>query len=182
MAMARNDNAHALRMVEALRETLGEAVAAEFAAQYPLSKSADFKKKCHWAQESCAYLASQHDKDTLLRIREKCICNDGATTARLMRQYRAQAGDLRGMTELFNSRETFAWLEYVSDRELIFCYPQCYCGCVKRGEGLLPEAWCYCTVGYAKKLFEQLVGQPVQAELLESVKTGGKRCAVRVTW
>lgn len=180
--MPKNDNAHALRMAGAIREMIGEEAAADFEKRYPLSKTANIEKKFQWAQSACTDLGARYDKDTLLRIREKCICNDGASTAKLLAKYRKEAGSLQGMAELFNSRETFARLEYVSDRELIFCYPQCYCGCVKRVEGLLPEAWCYCTVGYAKRLFGQLLEAPVQAELMESIKTGGKRCAVRVTW
>lgn len=180
--MPKNDNAHALRMAAALRETLGEAAADEFAAKFPLSKAASIEKKFQWAGEGCGYLASRYDRERLLRIREKCSCNDGATTAKKLRHYLAQAGSVKGMAELFNSRETFAWVEYVSDRELIFCYPQCYCGCVKRVDGILPEAWCYCTIGYAKRLFAQVFDKPVEAQLLESVKTGGQRCAVRVMW
>lgn len=180
--MARNDNAHALRMTNALQEVIGEDAAADFARRFPLSKAADIEKKFRWAQEGCAYLVGQYDAATVQQVREKCICNDGATTAKLLRKYHAQAGDLRGMVEQFNSHETFAWLEYVSERELVFCYPQCYCGCVKRVEEQLPEAWCYCTVGYCQRLFGQVVDSPVQAALLESVKTGGKRCAVRITW
>lgn len=180
--MPKNDNAHSLRMTAAIRDVLGEEAAADFEMRFSLSKAASIEKKFQWAQAACLDLTERFDKETLLRVREKCICNDGASTARLLRRYKNEAGSLQGMVELFNSRETFAWLEYVSDRELIFCYPQCYCGCVKRVEGLLPEAWCYCTIGYTKKLFEQVLEEPVQAQLLESVKTGGKRCAVRVTW
>lgn len=180
--MPKNDNAHAMRLTAAIREVIGVGEAADFEARFPLSKAAGIEKKFQWAQQACLDLTARFDQTTLLRVREKCICNDGASTAKLLAKYRKEAGSLQGMAELFNSRESFAWLEYVSERELIFCYPQCYCGCVKRVEGQLPEAWCYCTVGYAKKLFGQLLETPVQAELLESVKTGGKRCAVRIVW
>lgn len=180
--MAKNDNAHSLRMTAAIRDVIGQEAAADFEARFALSKAASVEKKFQWAQAACLDLTERFDRAELMRIRERCICNDGASTAKLLAKYRREAGSLQGMVELFNSRETFAWLEYVSDRELVFCYPQCYCGCVKRGDGLLPEAWCYCTVGYAKRLFGQLLGEAVQAELLESIKTGGKRCAVRVTW
>jgi len=178
----KNDNAHSLRMTAAIREVMGESAAADFEVRFALSKAAGIEKKFQWAQAACQDLTARFDTDTLLRLREKCICNDGASTAKLLTKYRNEAGSLQGMVDLFNSRETFAWLEYISERELIFCYPQCYCGCVKRVEGRLPEAWCYCTVGYAKKLFGQLLGVPVRAQLLESLKTGGKRCAVRVMW
>ena len=180
--MPKSDNAHALRMTAAIREVIGEAAAQAFEERFPLSKSASIEKKFGWAQQSCGDLAERYPEDAVQAVRERCICNDGASTARLLRRYWKEAGSLQGMAELFSSRETFTWLDYVSDRELIFGYPQCCCTCVKRVDGVLPRAWCYCTVGYAKKLFQQVLEAPVQAELLESVKTGGKRCAVRVTW
>ena len=43
--MAKNDNAHLLRMVESLRQNIGENRANEFEEKYPLSKSADIEKK-----------------------------------------------------------------------------------------------------------------------------------------
>ena len=180
--MAKNDNAHALRMAAALRDVVGADTADAFAQAFPLGKTADIEKKFRWAQQGCEALSLQLDADTLLKVREKCICNDGASTAKKLRKYLQQAGSLQGMAELFNAAETFARVEYVSEREVLFCYPQCYCACVKRVEGVLPRAWCWCTVGYAKRVFAQVLDHPVEAQLLESVKTGGKRCAVRIVW
>ena len=43
--MAKNDNAHSIRMTESLRKNVGEKAADEFEETYVLSKSANIDKK-----------------------------------------------------------------------------------------------------------------------------------------
>lgn len=62
------------------------------------------------------------------------------------------------------------------------CYPRCFCGCVKNVDAPLPQTWCYCSIGYTRNVFTQVFGEGVRAFLIESVKTGAKRCAIRVEW
>ncbi|MBQ8548082.1 MAG: hypothetical protein IJ427_06240 [Lachnospiraceae bacterium] len=64
----------------------------------------------------------------------------------------------------------------------MFCYPECYCACVKRIPKELSKTWCYCTLGNAEEIFKLIFGKEVKVTLLESIKTGGNRCAIEVTW
>ena len=80
--MAKNDNAHSLRMVESLKQNIGEEAAHEFEEKYPLSKSADIEKKFEWAKTACDYLGEHFDTDTILKIRKECRCNDGKSIAK----------------------------------------------------------------------------------------------------
>lgn len=128
----KNDNAHSLRLVESLRRHAGEDAAEEFERMHPLSKSADYLKKFEWAKEACGFLEEHFDAGSIETIRRDCRCNDGKSNAEKMRKYLNRAESVREFTELFNRSETFASLEYISERELRFCYPQCYCSCVKR--------------------------------------------------
>ena len=85
--MAKNDNAHSLRMVESLKQNIGEEVACEFEKEYPLSKSADIQKKYEWAKATCSYLEAHFDSDTILKIRKECRCNDGKSIAIKLLKY-----------------------------------------------------------------------------------------------
>jgi hypothetical protein len=68
------------------------------------------------------------------------------------------------------------------DGDAIFLiYPQCYCSCVKRVEKTLPKPWCYCTLGYTRRMFGHILGREVTVELLQSVKTGGSVCRIKVS-
>ena len=60
-------------------------------------------------------------------------------------------------------------------------YPQCYCSCVKRIDGQLPKAWCYCTLGYSRRMFETILGKEAEGELLSSIKAGDDVCRIRIT-
>ena len=44
-------------------------------------------------------------------------------------------------------------LEYDGEAYYLI-YPQCYCSYVKRSPEHLSKAWCYCTLGYRKRMFE----------------------------
>ena len=45
--MAKNDNAHSVRLVDSLERHIGYDTAREFEVNYPLSKSADIKKNIY---------------------------------------------------------------------------------------------------------------------------------------
>ena len=70
--MAKNDNAHSIRMTESLRKNVGEKAADEFEETYVLSKSANIDKKYEWAERVCSYLEENYDTATLIGIRKEC--------------------------------------------------------------------------------------------------------------
>ena len=180
--MAKNDNAHSIRMVESLKTIIGDKETNEYEEKYSLSKAASIDKKFEWAKDTCEFLSKKYDRDTIMRIREKCICNDGKSTATKMVKYLNQTNSISEFVDCFNNNESFASLEYISDNRIMFCYPECYCGCVKKVNKQLPEVWCYCTLGYAKSLFSKVFNKDVSVQLIESIKTGGHRCAVSIEW
>lgn len=178
--MPKNDNPHALRLADAIRSHADEDAAQAFANAHPLSKSADVEKKFRWACEVCAALDAQFDAASAAAIRRDCRCNDGRTMARQIAGCIRRAGSLAEGCALFTQENPYAFLEYVSEHELIFGYHACVCSCVKRAEGTLPLVWCECSAGYAEAMFHQVFGEGVQVELLCSVKAGGSRCEMRL--
>lgn len=180
--MPKNDNPHALRLAEALRGHIGDEAAQAFAEAHPLAKSADVGKKYRWACEICEALSAQLDEDTAATVRRDCRCNDGRTMAQQIAGCIRRAGSLAGGCALFTQENPYAFLEYVSERELIFGYHACVCSCVKRAEGPVPLMWCECSCGYALAMFRQVLGEAVQVDLVGSVRAGGARCEMRVRW
>jgi predicted hydrocarbon binding protein len=55
-----------------------------------------------------------------------------------------------------------------------------HCTCAFVDEKLTPPAFCDCTLGWQKETYAMILGEPVDAELEESVLRGGKRCIFRV--
>ena len=180
--MAKNDNAHSLRLTDSLDRNAGHEAAVEFAGQYPLSKSANIEKKFQWAQAACQYLEERFDADAIVRIRKDCRCNDGKSIAAKLLKYLNKSDSIVAFVNTFNQNETFASLVYLSDNRLLFCYPECYCACVKRVPEELSRTWCYCTLGNAEGIFREVFQKDVKVTLLESIKSGGARCAIEVQW
>ena len=180
--MAKNDNAHSVRLAASLEKHIGYDAAKEFEANYSLSKSADSDKKYQWAKAICSYLEEHYDTDTIVSIRKECRCNDGKSIAVKLLKYLNRTDSIQEFVSLFNQNETFACLEYISDNKILFCYPQCYCACVKRVPQELSKTWCYCTLGNAEGIFYEVFKTNVKVTLLQSIKTGAEKCVIEVEW
>jgi predicted hydrocarbon binding protein len=57
----------------------------------------------------------------------------------------------------------------------------CLCPMVESKPNGLSPTYCLCSLGYVKEMNEQTFGKPVDAELLDSVLQGAKRCRFKVT-
>ncbi|MBZ5514112.1 MAG: hypothetical protein LAN62_04565 [Acidobacteriia bacterium] len=55
-----------------------------------------------------------------------------------------------------------------------------HCTCAFVDEQLTPPAFCDCTLGWQKETYAMILGQPVDAELEESILRGGKQCSYRI--
>ena len=82
-----------------------------------------------------------YDTDTIIRIRKECRCNDGKSIASKLLKHLNTADSIQEFVSLFNHKETFASLKYISDNKIWFCYPECYCACVKRVPQELSKTW-----------------------------------------
>jgi len=180
--MQKNDNAHSIRLVESLKNNNCPELAEQLEKEYPLSKSATIEKKFEWAQHACGFLEEHLEEEEIIKVRKECICNDGKSNAKKMLKYLNQVECMKDFVDAFNQGETFASLEYISDNKLLFCYPECYCGCVKRIPENLTKTWCYCTIGNAESMFREVFQTNVKVTLEESIKTGAKQCAMVVEW
>lgn len=180
--MPKNDNVNSIRMIDSLNKNVGPDAAKEFEEKYPLSKSADFQKKFVWAKKVCGYLDEHFDEAAIISIRKECRCNDGKSIADKLLKYLNKTDSIKEFVSLFNQNETFASLEYISDNKILFCYPECYCPCVKRVPQEVSRSWCYCTLGNAEGIFKKVFKCDVKAALLESIKTGGAKCVIEVEW
>jgi Family of unknown function (DUF6144) len=57
----------------------------------------------------------------------------------------------------------------------------CLCPMTENGPATLSPTYCQCSVGYVQYMFQKLITfRPVQVELLESLRGGGKACRFRV--
>lgn len=177
--MPKADNPHAIRLYESLSRHTSEQAAQRILSKIPLSKSADANKKFKWAESVIVGLQNEFDNDTIKQIRMDCACGpEMGKITRLKKVYLA-SDDLQDFAEKATSLNQ-GYIMHCEGNALFLVYLQCYCSCVKRIDAPLSKAWCYCTLGYAKKMFEHIFDRTVEVELLESVKSGGDKCLIKI--
>lgn len=118
--MAKNDNGHAIRLVNSLEKNIGSDTSKEFEEKYPLSKSANIEKRYEWAKNVCTYLEENFDTEAIIKIRKECRCNDGKSIANKMLKYLRKADSIENFVNQFNENETFASLTYISENKIFF--------------------------------------------------------------
>ena len=177
--MPKNDNPHAVRFCESMAKNCGEAEAQRIAELFPLSKSANIEKKFEWAKKICEYLEKSYDENQLLKIRMDCACGPEMGKINKLKTLYQKCRDEEEFIQKANQLNQGFTIDY-SDGCFELIYPQCYCSCVKRVEQQLSKTWCYCTLGYTKRMFEHLLDSPVEVTLLQSVKMGDDVCRIRV--
>ena len=177
--MSGNDHPNALRLAESVRKHCGEEAADALTERHSLSKSASAARKFQWAQDICDDLQAHFDAETVRQIRMDCACGPGLSKCKKLKAIfdRCDCPEefARKVTEL---NQGYA-VEY-DGRAFHLVYPECYCPCVSRVEGNLPEAWCDCTLGYTKRMFDFILSCDTRVELVHSVKTGGAECRIRI--
>ena len=177
--MPKNDNPQALRFLASMAKHGEQAAGERFAEEHPLGKSADISKRSAWAKALCGYLNDRYDEETVKAIRMDCACGPYAINGKLKALYEKSDGPADFVKKVNEPNSGFSQ-EYDGTSYYIV-YPQCYCSCVKRAEGQLPKAWCYCTLGFSKRMFETILGKEVEGELLSSIKAGDAACRIRIT-
>jgi predicted hydrocarbon binding protein len=75
-------------------------------------------------------------------------------------------------------------IEYMEERDPDL-KRQLYCHCPRVRDALktgrsIPTVYCYCGAGFYKSIWEEILGEPVQVEVLESVLQGDPVCKIAI--
>ena len=178
--MADNDNPHALRFLYSMTKHGEEKAGKQFAEEFPLDLSADEKAQFEWAKHVCAFMEDNYDDETVRTVRMDCVCGPTQEFCEELRKLYESASDPDDFVEKVNAQELGISMEY-DGVSYYMIYPECYCSCVNNCDEQLTRAWCYCTMGYNKRLFEAVFEKDVQAELMSAVKLGDGECRIRIT-
>ena len=177
--MFKSDNPQAARFCASLEKHIGEKEANYIDEKFTLKRTADADAKFKWAKDMCIYLDNHYPEEDIIKIRKDCSCSPGEKAERVKELYESSA-DMNEFCEKFN-REYAPGNQLSFDGKAVYLmYPNCYCSCVKRATGRLTKAWCYCSLGYAEKMFSRAFGREVKTALIESCLTGGSKCVMQI--
>ena len=177
--MAKNDNPHSIRLFDSIVKYSDKKTAEKITYKIPLSKSADFVKKFAWAESICADLEKEFDEVAVKNIRMDCACGPDIGKIKKLKEIYSKSDDLNDFAAKLNKLEQGFTIE-INKKAIFLIYPQCYCSCVKRVDKSISKSWCYCTLGYTQKMFENIFDRKVKTELIESIKSGGNICKIKI--
>lgn len=78
---------------------------------------------------------------------------------------------------------TYSWgRDHQNPTGLIMHDGYCMCPQVESGPPGLSPSYCLCSTGYVQETFQRTLGLPVEVELLESLRMGGKDCVFKIAF
>ena len=119
------------------------------------------------------------DEATLIQVLEDCgrKCQSQSMIKKA-KAIHEKAKDVDAFLDEF--AKTYKHLHREKDGTYIV-YPRCYCTRVSKiPPGQLSALYCNCSRGWAKALFEGVLGRPVEVTLQKSVIAGDDECRFRI--
>lgn len=81
-------------------------------------------------------------------------------------------------------QEKWGWkIKYEPESGLILADEnknQCVCPLVNKERGVRSSILCYCSEGFAEKMFSKVIGKAVKAEVISSIHRGDKSCQYQI--
>ncbi len=132
-----------------------------------------------WVKEAMKRMEAALDKDTCVKVRMGCQCGYGMEEKKkLVEELTAEADGMDSFAASKKAREAGLFTE---NGELYLSFPFCPCPMLADVDRLETKTWCYCTMGYSKKLFEEGWGCKVAVELIKAIKAGDDMCLMKIT-
>lgn len=132
-----------------------------------------------WVKSAMDRLESRFSCETVKKIRMNCQCGYGMDEKlALVRELKTGSTSIE---ELTGSEKAEAAGLFCKDGELFLQFSFCPCPMLAEVEQLETAAWCQCTTGYSKVLFEKAFACDVDVELLKSIKMGDSVCLMKIT-
>jgi len=140
--------------------------------------SAARQDNAQWVKSAMGRLEKAFDGQQVKQIRMDCQCGYGMDEKlALVRDLMDGASSLE---EFAHSDRARAAGLFCDDGILYLRFPFCPCPILAGVDKLETSAWCQCTTGYSKVLFEKAFGCDVEVELLKSIKMGDAVCLMKI--
>lgn len=164
---------------------------AEPGVETPCDQKVEFTR--NWTSRFFAILDKNLDEDTRNRIMRQNgeACYEGAygksgqTLPRSLEEIDKNLEDMHAFLGMDNPvrKGNVILFNYVGNpRGLKISDGYCLCPMLENGPAALSPTFCQCSVGYVGKMFHRITGRPVEVDLLESLRSGGKSCRFRITF
>ena len=151
-----------------LPEALTTGRSAYAAATTPLQKARAIR-------ELMAALDREVDADTAQAIMQHCACMGQSVIDRALAMQR-EARDLDALLARLNAAHIGGGHLLREGDVIHAAYDRCYCGSVSKTKAPISATYCACSCGWFARLFEAVIGHPVNVELQASIIQGDDHC------
>ena len=137
------------------------------------------KRTQAWIADVVRGIEENTDAATCARILESCgrQCAPASLIKKAKEIYKNSGGVPEFLARL---GEVFDALQ-IEDDAVYVVYPRCYCTQIAGAPtDDVPDAYCNCSVGWIREVFEQAMGRPVKVERVKTVVSGDDECRFRV--
>lgn len=171
---------HAEKLYRNILAYSNPGTAAAIAYGVDLAPDADAKAIACWVKDVCARLEAAFDEATIKAIRMGCYCTLNMEECReWIAKLFAASADFESFVAKMNELAG-GW--YLKDGALYTTYYYCSCPMLQNVDVLPHKTWCYCTVGYTKALLGRIFNRVIDVEVVESIKMGGDKCVMKITF
>ena len=119
------------------------------------------------------------DEETKAMILEQCgrQCQSQGFIEKARRIYEQS----QNMEEFLNAFSEVYENLHIEGNSIYIVYPKCYCSFVNKiPSGTLSATYCNCSRGWAKELFEKVLGRTVEVIMEESIMNGDQQCRFQI--
>lgn len=113
----------------------------------------------------------------MLECGRKCI---GASTIQKAKKLFANSTDMTEFLSKMNDNHIGGGRLTLDGSNISGGYDTCYCGTVSKANQLIPITYCYCSAGWYQRLFESVLTDAVQVEIIQSIASGADSCEFRI--
>lgn len=121
------------------------------------------------AEDICCSLEERFGDESIKDIRMNCACGPSKSNMVMVKNIYDLSESLDDFNDRYNSSNLGSTI-VIEDTKILFSYPECYCRVVNRVDKPISKTWCYCTLGYTKKMFEYVLAIMSMLSLLKVLK------------
>jgi hypothetical protein len=167
------------RFGENIERFAGEAVREKVMEGSTAAEQAGHAEKAAWLSQAFQKLSGMVDADTRTQILQNSSCNCDIH----VQKARIAAEKSENMDEFLDRWiwESPIFGDMYRDGETLYVtHPRCVCEWARVADQSISPAFCQCSVGYVKRLFEGALGREVDVDLVKSIAQGDEECKFAV--
>ena len=119
------------------------------------------------------------DDTTAQKIMMDCNCMGKSVLGKAMRIKRESKNN-KELIDKLNKNHIGGGFLTIKGNTISGRYTRCYCGSISKSKEKIPILYCYCSAGWYRKLFENILEKPVNVKIIGTIMSGSDECKFEI--